>query len=257
MPSLTFCRNGNVEFIGSVLPEKKERNRGKEVTVRKAARAIAAVAVGLVVVSTLVSCASTPKTTSGFLGTYASDLQPGPKGGVNERWLKPGVDFAKYKKVMLDHVVFYFADDSENKAIDTSELGKMAEQCDLAIVNVLKDSHPVVAEPGPDVVRIRFAITDLKQSRPVLSGVTSVLPIGLAISLVKKGATGSWTGSGITKADVMAMDSMTDDVIAVARDDYSAKFMERFSKWGSVEEAFKYWGERLKQFMDEAEGKKQ
>ena len=34
------------------------------------------------------------------------------------RWLKPGVDFAKYNKIMLETVIFYFADDSEYKGID-------------------------------------------------------------------------------------------------------------------------------------------
>jgi hypothetical protein len=106
-------------------------------------------------------------------------------------------------------------------------------------------------------VRLRFAITDLKQSRPALSAVTSVVPIGLGISLVKKGATGSWSGSGATSAELMAMDSMTNDVIAVAQDDKSATFTERFSKWGSSEDAFKFWAERIKQFIDKAHGMKQ
>jgi hypothetical protein len=219
----------------------------------RAVKGMLAVVMGLALVSSILSCASTGSETKGtghtFLGDYAKNLQPGPKDGASERWLKPGVDFTKYSKIMLDHVIFFFADDSENKGIDTSDLGDIADRCDLALVTALKESYSIVTEPGPDVVRIRFAITDLKQSRPVLSGVSSVLPIGLGISLVKKGATGSWTGSGVTKAAVMILDSMTSEVIAVARDDYSAKFTERFTKWGSVEEAFKFWGEKLKQFM--------
>jgi hypothetical protein len=84
-----------------------------------------------------------------------------------------------------------------------------------------------------------------------------VVPIGLGISIIKKGATGSWVGSGATGAEVMALDSMTSDVIAVAQDDKSAGFTERFSKWGSTEEAFKFWAERLKLFLDNAHGMKQ
>ena len=134
---------------------------------------------------------------------------------------------------------------------------ELADACNLEVVNVLKDAYPIVVEPGPDVLRLRFAITDLKQSRPVLSAVTSVVPIGLGISIIKKGATGSWVGSGATGAEVMALDSMTSDVIAVAQDDKSAGFTERFSKWGSTEEAFKFWAERLKLFLDNAHGMKQ
>jgi hypothetical protein len=158
---------------------------------------------------------------------------------------------------MLDSVAFYFADDSENKGIDAQEVKELADACDLEVVNVLKDTCPIVADPGPDVLRLRFAITDLKQSRPVLSAVTSVVPIGLGISLVKKGASGSWTGSGATSAEVMVLDSMTNDVIAVAQDEKSAGFTERFSKWGSTEDAFKFWAERIKLFLDQAHGMKQ
>jgi hypothetical protein len=220
---------------------------------RRTVRLFMAVVLGFALVASIISCASTPKNT--FLGDYAKNLQPGPSGGAKERWLKPGVDFAKYNNLMLDNVVFFFDDDSD-KTIDTAVLSEISEKCNMAVVKALKDSYPVVGEPGPGVARLRFAITDLKQSRPVLSGVTSVLPIGLGISLVKKGVTGGWTGSGATKADVMVLDSTTNDVIAVARDDYQAKFFERFSKWGSVEDACEHWGERLKEFMDESRGKK-
>ena len=224
-----------------------------------------AAVMGIVLVSFVISCASTgtqsKKTEAaaqaeGFLDGYYKDLQPGPEGGAKMRWLKPGVDFGQYNKIMLDSVIFYFADDSENKGIDAQDMKELADGCNQQVVNVLKGAYPIVAEPGPDVMRLRFAITDLKQSRPVLSAVTSVVPIGLGISLVKKGATGSWSGSGATGAEVMALDSMTSDVIAVAQDDKSAGFTERFSKWGSTEEAFKFWAERLKLFLDNAHGMK-
>jgi hypothetical protein len=78
----------------------------------------------------------------------------------------------------------------------------------------------------------------------------------LAVSIVKKGATDSWAGSGATSAEMMALDSLTSDVIAVARDEKTAGFTERFSKWGSAEEAFTYWAERVKRYLDQARGVK-
>jgi hypothetical protein len=229
-------------------------------------RTILALVMGIALVTFTISCASTGSQSKGavaeaqkvgFLGDYAKNLQPGPEGGAKMRWLKPGVDFGKYNKIMLDSVIFFFADQSEYKGIDPQAMKELADACDLQVVNALKSTYPIVAEPGPDVVRIRFAITDLEQSRPVLSAVTTVVPIGLAISIVKKGATGAWTGSGATGAELMAMDSMSGDVIAVAQDKKTAGFTERFSKWGSAEEAFKFWGERLKLFLDQAHGVKQ
>lgn len=189
---------------------------------------------------------------SGFLGDYYKVLQPGPEGGAKERWLKPGVDFAKYNKFMVHSVIFFFADDSEYKGIDPEELKELADGFNKAILDAFKNKYPMVTEPGPDVARIRFAITGVKQTRPILSGVSSVLPVGLAISAIKKGSKGSWTGSGATSAEVMVLDTMNNDVIAVAVDERTAGFSERMGKWQSAELAFKFWAERLVKMIDDA-----
>lgn len=198
----------------------------------------------------LASCAMAQRKTE-FLGEYYKNLEPGPKGGAKLRWIKPGADFSKYKRFMVDYVLFALADDSESKIINGDEMKKLGDASTLAIIDALKDKYPIVAEPGPDVLRFRFAIVDLKQSNPAKSAVTSVLPVGLGISLIKKGATDSWSGSGSTTCQFMVLDSTTNEVIVVAEDDYKAGFTERFSKWGSAEEAFKYWGKRIRKIMDE------
>ncbi|RPJ33513.1 MAG: DUF3313 domain-containing protein [Deltaproteobacteria bacterium] len=194
----------------------------------------------------LAACATTAPQKSGFLGEYSSNLKPGlGEGDAKLIWIKPAVDFTKYKKVMVDYVVFAFAEDSEYKGIDADEMKKIADKASLALVTAIQKEFPVVSEPGPDVIRIRSAIVDMKQSRPVLSGVSSVMPVGLAISVVKRGTTDSWTGSGATTAELMAIDSMSNEVLAAGQDQRAAGFTERFTTWGSVEDAFKFWGERL------------
>lgn len=199
----------------------------------------------------LAGCGATaPQQRSGFLGEYYANLKPVEEGNKDWlRWLKPGVDYSKYNKVMVDYVIFAFAEDSEYKGIDAIEMKELGDGASLAFINALKKEFPVVSEPGPDVIRIRIAITDLRQSNPVISGVTTVVPVGLAVSVVKKGATNTWTGSGATSAEMMVLDSTTNEVLAVGHDMRAAGFTERFSKWGSVEEAFKFWGERFTKKM--------
>lgn len=191
-----------------------------------------------------------------FLGSYYDKMQPGPEGGAQKRWVKPGVDFSRYNKLMVETVVFYLAQDSDYKGIEPNEMKELSDKFNSTLVNTLKEKYPVVTQPGPDVAVIRFAITDLEQSSPVLSGVTSVVPIGLGISAIKRGTKGSWTGSGATGGALMVLDSTTNDVIAVAEDRRTASFGERFSAWGSAEEAFKFWAERLRAFLDETHGVK-
>jgi hypothetical protein len=192
------------------------------------------------------SCASIqkPKQT-GFLGEYYKNLKPGPKEGVKYRWVKPGVDFTKYKKIMIDNVVFYFAPDSEDKGIDPEVMKELADTFNQELLDAIKDKSAIVAAPGPDVIRMKVALTGLKQSRPVLSGVSSVVPVGLAASVVKKGSSGAWVGSGATGMEAIFFDSMTNDVLGAGQDEQVAGFTDRFSKWGSAKEAFKFWAGRL------------
>ncbi|MGD8447349.1 MAG: DUF3313 domain-containing protein [Desulfobacterales bacterium] len=218
-------------------------------------RKVMALVMGIALMGFVISCASTgtkPKESAagpqktGFLHGYYDKLKPGTaKDDPKLMWIKSGVDYTKYTKVMVDYVIFAFAEDSDYKGIDANEMKKIGDEASKALVNSLKKQFPVVSEPGPDVIRIRTAIVDLKQSHPVLSGVTSVVPVGLAINIVKKGATGSWTGSGATTAEMMVLDSVSHEVLAAGEDDATAGFTERFSKWGSVDEAFEFWGERL------------
>jgi hypothetical protein len=213
----------------------------------KTRKVVLAVVIGFALVASA-GFAAEPKY-SGFLEGYYQNLQPGPEGEAKMRWLKPGVMFGKYNKLMLDSVIFFFADDSQYKGIDPNELKELSDSFNQVIVAALKDKYPIVAEPGPDVARLRIAITGIKQSKPMVSAVSSLLPIGLAVSLVKKEAVGSWSGSGATSAEFEVLDSVTNDVILVAVDERTAGFTERFSKWGSAQEAFKCWAERIAAFI--------
>ena len=195
---------------------------------------------------------------SGFFGNPSaySLLKPGPEGGAKLRWEKEGVSPKKYDKFMVDSVLFFLSDQADYKGIDPQEMKELCDAFNKEIVTAFKDKYPIVAEPGPSVARIRIAITDIKPSRPGVSAVTSVIPVGLGVSLVKKGATGGWSGSGETGMEVMVLDSATDEIIFLAVDQRKAEFEQRFSKWGSATDAFKFWSEKAVAFIDNARGVK-
>jgi hypothetical protein len=227
----------------------------KEAAMKRAVQ-MSMVMVILLALIGLTGCATGQKN-SGFLGDYYSDLGPGPKDGVEKRWIKPGVDFSKYNKLMIDTPVFYYADDSEDKGIDVAAMQELTDAFNQELINALKDKYPMVTEPGPDVARLRIALTNVKKSKPVISTVSSLVPVGIAVSFIKKGTTGSWSGSGAASAEFMALDSTTNDVIAVAADTQTAGYFDRFSKLGSAKDAFKFWAERIAAFLDAAKASKQ
>ena len=215
-----------------------------------AARMILSVVLSLVLAASM-AFAADDFTRSGFLGNPSiyDLLKPGEAGG--HRWLKPGVDLKKYNRFMVDSVVFFLADKADYKGIDPQEMKELCDEFNKALVAAFKDKLPIVAEPGPDVARVRFAITNVQPSRPGVSAVTSIVPVGLGVSLVKKGATGGWVGSGETAVELMILDTTTNEVVAMGAIKRAAEFDERFSKWGSAREAFKFWSEKLvKTIMD-------
>jgi hypothetical protein len=194
---------------------------------------------------------------SGFLDDYPK-FEKGPSGGVDLRYLKEGVDFKKYDKIMMDQVVFYFSKDSQYKGINSDELNQLSEAFHKAMVKQLQDAYPFVQEPGPGVVRFRPAITGVKASKPLRNTISTVLPVGLALSIVKKGLTGTHLNVGEASMEAEFLDAETNDRIAVAMDKRSGakyKVVKGMRKWGHAEDAFNYWAKRLRKFMDEAHGK--
>lgn len=190
---------------------------------------------------------------SGFLEDYP-EFNKGPIGGVNWVYFKEGVDFTQYNKVMMDHVVFYFSEDAKYKGVNPDELKEMADAFHQAIAEALKGAYPLVEEPGPDVLRIRVAITDIVPSRPALNTISTIIPIGLGISIIKRGITGTHAFVGQASMEAELLDSVTNERLAAAIDTKSAekyKVIKGLFKWDHAKDAFKYWAKRLRSWLDE------
>jgi hypothetical protein len=194
------------------------------------------------------------KNHSGFLGDY-SKLQEGPAGGVAQRYIKEGVDFKQYNKIMMDQVRFYFKDDAEDKGIDADEMKELADSFDKAVIEALGSAYPLVTKPGPDVMRLRVAITDMDLPNRGINAISTVLPVGLAISTVKSGVTGKGTGCGEISMEFQILDSQTNQVLAEGVDRRSGGKIDSMSKFGTAEDAFKFWAQRLRTGLDEVHGK--
>jgi len=190
---------------------------------------------------------------SGFLGDY-SKLQAGPEGGIDQRYIKEGVDFKKYNKIMLDQVRFYFKNDAADKGIDADEMKELSDTFNRAVIDALGSAYPLVAKPGPNVMRIRVAITDMELPNRAINAVSTVLPVGLAISTVKSGMTGKGTGCGEISMEFEVLDSSTNEVLAEGVDRRSGGKIDSMSKFGTADEAFKFWAQRLRTWLDGVHG---
>ena len=205
---------------------------------------------------TTIGCRSKVKQ-SGFLTDYPQ-FEKGPSGGADLVYFKEGVDFKSYDKIMMDQVEFYFSEDSKHKGMNADTINKLSDAFHKAMVKALKDEYPFVSEPWPGVLRVRVAITKVKSAIPVVASISTVMPIGLALSTVKKGVTGTHMNVGGATMEAEFLDAQTNDRVAVVIDERTGKkykVQDGLTKWGYTKDVFNFWAKRLRKFLDEAHGK--
>jgi hypothetical protein len=186
--------------------------------------------------------------TSGFLGDY-SQLKPGQGDEALLVYLNPQANLGKYDKIMLDPVQIYAVKDSTVAKLPKEDLQRLANYLDATLREHLKADYTIVTTPGPGVLKLRVAITEARGAKVVLDTISTLLPIGLALSEVKNLATGSHTAVGSVGIEGELQDSVSGTRLFAAVDErvgrkITGKF-DKFSKWRTANDAFDYWAERL------------
>jgi hypothetical protein len=221
----------------------------------------------LALVAGLAGCAAAPTSEhSAFLGRTL-DYQSAPDGSGALIYRKPGFkpgDGARYKRFMIDPVLVWYSPQSSYKGIYPDELKAITDYFRTTTVAHLQDRYPVVAEPGPDVVRIRAAIVDMHRENPI--HLYQFTPVGLVLTGVKE-ATGL---DDITRERVAAgnsyiiaatievgfFDSTTNELLGAFRDSSRASPARRDAggaTWGQVKAGLDAWAQKLRARIDEAQ----
>jgi hypothetical protein len=187
--------------------------------------------------------------TSGFLNNY-SHFKPGGEDQPNLVYLNPGRNLRPYNKVLIDHVLVYFNPESKNKGVDPVQLTELTRYFHEALVDALKDGYLIVEKPGEGVLRIRTAITDVEPGKPVAGAASTIIPVGAAVSIIKKSTTGSNMAVGRASMEMELVDSLSGVRLASAIDRREGGKKVVSGKWTAIEEAFDYWAHKLRMFLD-------
>ena len=204
--------------------------------------------------------------TKGFLSDY-SKLKP--EGGESVAYLyrDESVDVSKYKNVLIDRIQIFFKEDSEYKGIDPTAIKELADYFHDAIVKAVGDAYPVVREPGPDVLRLRIAVTDLVPNKPEASVVSLVVPflwVGEAGAGAATGEAGSTPYVGRATVEMEALDSASSkQVAAYVETRVGMKYLwnkgietgvsaytKAYSTWAYTKEAFDFWAALIRARLD-------
>jgi hypothetical protein len=207
----------------------------------------------------------------GFLSDY-SKLTPNPEDDGAFYYRAHPDTKSPYNKLMIDRIKIFFKDDADYKGIDPTELKALTDYFHDAIVKEVSGDYPVVEEPGPDVLRLRIALTDVVANKPEASVVTLVVPflwVGDAATGVADGEPGSTMFVGEASVEMEALDSVTSEQIGAYVDTRIPKkynwgegvtrgatdYVNSYSTWAYVKESMDYWAKALKERIDQAHGK--
>jgi len=188
---------------------------------------------------------------SGFLSDY-SQLREGGEDRAALVYIKPGTDFRPYNKLMFERVVVMVSNSAEYHAIDPAIYKELTDYYQNALFAAVKDGYEIVDRPGPGVLRVRAAITDVKPSKPVANTLSSITPPGIAASLAVKLATDDNLGTGEAASEFEVLDAMTGERLAAAVDRRQGGKMVFRGQWSDTKEAFDLWANRFRQRLDEA-----
>ena len=195
---------------------------------------------------------------SGFLGDAYAKLAPDPTNGDWLIYLRSPEVLRHANAFLVDHVEVYLVPEAEKRDIPQQDLDKLTETFTKDIRDELTAAHYTLADqPGPGVVKLRFAITNVEpnggKTNMAVSGTEAV-----ATHAVVPGAGFVTPRLKVGKVSVEGevLDSESGEVeMAFMTSKSGRRFfsgLKAFEKWGDIDAAFRSWAKNFRQRLDAA-----
>ena len=191
---------------------------------------------------------------SGFLSDYSKLRPVEGKEGI-QRYLDRSTDLKPYAKVFIDPVQVFVANTPDTyKGVQPDVLKRMADSFGTAFANVVSTGYQVVNAPGPDVLRVRLAITGVQPVSPPL-GVTDFIPIK-AVFNAGRAAAGAAPRVAEISAELEVLDGQGRPVaaaVATRKSDASLPQNDRVT-WNDLSPIVNSWAKQFRLGLDELRG---
>lgn len=204
----------------------------------------------------LAGCAATEKTRgaapAGFLKDY-SQLQAGKGKEAQLIYINPDANFGAYDKVLLDPVAMHARSESSLSKISPENLQVLEDYLYAALRRELGKVYTIVDGPGPGVLRVRAAITEVRGAKVPMNILSTVSPQAQVLDRAKKLGTGTYSFAGRAAVEGEVTDSLTGKRLIAAVDErVGGKAPHtKLGAWNDVKKAYDYWADRLRRRMEE------
>jgi Protein of unknown function (DUF3313) len=184
--------------------------------------------------------------TTDFLDDY-SLLKEGQEDDALLSYWKKGVNWAAYKKIILEPVIIKKTKDSELNEMTHADGYRLRELLDYRMQEALKKGFKLVNKPGADTLVVQFAITDVETSTVLFDAFSSVYPSARALSGLKRLVTGTESFVGKASIEGMIIDSTTGDLLMASADARAGgkTLAGSSNEWDDIEQSYKFWASRL------------
>ena len=198
-----------------------------------------------------------PPKLSDFVMSPAPEMKPIPEIEGAWYWNKPGLEFKKYDKILLETIEIFLAPDSRYKGINADQMKALSDSMRAVMIAALEPDYPVVSKTGPGVLVARIAITNVYLDKPK-HRFGQYSPIGLLASGVKTIA-GKPKNFSIKNASVEAemFDFEIGERVAVRTDTSPLRGLNEDPEeltWETIEESLKVYGKRFRERVDQVRG---
>ena len=194
-----------------------------------------------------------PARHSGFLSDYYK-LRPVEGVSGTYRYIDSSTNFRSYTKLMIDPVQIVMTPNPEYKGMQPDAMKRMTDAFRMEFVGAVASGYQVVNQPGPDVLRIRLAITGVQPASPAL-GVTDFIPIK-AVFNVARDAAGAAPHVAEMSAELEVLDPngrVVASAVTTRKSDKNLSQGERIT-WADMQAVAASWAKGLRQNLDRLRG---
>ena len=179
----------------------------------------------------------------GIFGADASRLEEGSGDDWARVYRKPGVDFTRYDKLILDPVGIWADAESNLRKLNATDRQRIANNLYTLSYEAVSRYFSMVSEPGPGTLRLRIGLTNAQASSRTLDTVSAVVPQLRAATTVTGYATGKPAFTGEAAFAFKLTDSETGEVLAMGADKRvgTKTLSGATDSWSDVDDALAYW----------------
>lgn len=168
--------------------------------------------------------------------------------------MNPKADFKQYNKIIIDQVIIMKDGELDQKELENYQI--LANNAYVYLTQELQKDYQIVKDPGPGTMRLQAAIIDADNAKPVRNTLSTFMPIGMGVSLIKYTATGKQSGVGEITSQMKVTDAITGELLGAGLDRRvgGKEIKELWSKWHNADDALQYWAKRARYALCEQRG---